>query len=107
VVIDSSIILTLEPGHFCKRGRNLPLVKVCMILYRWSNTYHFCEYAVSNYRKKLTLGYEETHIWSYKPAPLFNYYQLGFASGGDSVKLIKIRFFFHLNRLKLIQKTDI
>jgi hypothetical protein len=26
-------------------------------------------YAVSNYRKKLTFGYGETYIWSYKPAP--------------------------------------
>jgi hypothetical protein len=28
----------------------------------WSNTYHFCDYAVSNYRKKFTLGQEETRI---------------------------------------------
>jgi hypothetical protein len=26
-------------------------------------------YAVSIYRKNLTLGYGETYIWSYKPAP--------------------------------------
>jgi hypothetical protein len=38
----------------------------------------------------------------------FIYYQLGFASRGDKVKLIKIQIiFFNLNRLKLIQKTEI
>jgi hypothetical protein len=25
-------------------------------IYRWSNTYHFCDYAVSNYGKNFTLG---------------------------------------------------
>jgi hypothetical protein len=37
----------------------------------------------------------------------FIYYQLGSASGGDKVKLMKIRFFFNLNRFKLIQKREI
>jgi hypothetical protein len=37
----------------------------------------------------------------------FIYYQLGFASRGDKVKLIKIQFFLNLIRFKLIQKTEI
>jgi hypothetical protein len=43
-----------------------------------SLTYHFCDYAGSNYLKNLTFGYEETHIWSYKPAPLFYLLSIGF-----------------------------
>jgi hypothetical protein len=32
----------------------------------WSNTYHFCDYAVSNYRKNFTLGYgRDTHTGSF------------------------------------------
>jgi hypothetical protein len=41
-------------------------------------TYNFCDYAGSNYLKNLTFGYEETHIWSYKPAPLFYLLSTGF-----------------------------
>jgi hypothetical protein len=58
--------------------------------------------------KFLRLARKRHTLWSYKPAHYFIYYQLGFASRRDKVKLIKIqKFCFNLNRFKLIQKTEI
>jgi hypothetical protein len=59
--------------------------------------------------KNLHLARKRHTLWSYiSLSHYFIYYQLGFASRGDKVKLIKIqKKILNLNRFKLIQKTEI